>query len=415
MKYNQKHDNPLILGPHLKAEIFNQQTLADGGLLDLSLCSDEVQIEFYPAASRIDSRLELWRSRPDCQMYFNNLYTGFIVNPSVNAYAYQDDKQNVLAINSGLVWLLHELWFTFFSHPDFLNLIAGEKTNPPFCTLQKGFSSNQGIVGETSDRIIWRSHPRPFNDFRLLLSLVMSQMSIEFVFLHELGHLIQGHSAFLRLNDPSFRFNELESSRRSSGIDAKLFQAIEYDADGFAIQASLSNRIMLDYFEQHLEHKLGIGESSPKEMAFYFWAMAISGVMRLFSQQGLAISQHQSSTHPHPLLRAIAITFTAATSTALKDDPDKERIINLCCRASLDLADYWHKFQIPGYQYDPVADENLMMESATSLHSAGQVLKNTGYERTRYVEEKIDKVICNGAKVDMKRNRPNKLLKSDPE
>ena len=406
MKYIQAPGSLMILGPHKNADKFNQQISSYGGLLYVTQCLDGTKIEFLPVASHIDSIVRLWTEDAECRDFFNTINAGFIVNPVLNAFAYVDGSTKVLAITSGLVWQLHELWFTLFSHPEFLKDFGGKNINPPFSKLHNGFNPVYGNVSDSSKGLLWRPHPRPFNDFRLALAHIMSQMSIEFVFYHELGHLIGGHSKFLKEINPLFRMNELESKRRNSKINKELLQAVEYDADGFAVQVSVGNGVMLKYFERQQNTPSHKEEVNVKELAYYLWAMSLAGVMRLYSQQGRTIAEHELATHPHPLSRALAISMTIATSTALKDDPDKERIIDLCCKAAYDLSGYWRKYEIPGYKYDTVEDDNLLMKVVESTNYATKVLKDSYITRKKYEDEHILNIVRNGAYVDLTA-RPN--------
>jgi hypothetical protein len=391
-------DHPIILAPQPRADYFHNATIREGGLLDLAKCSRLTRNDFLPVALRIAARVDSWCEEPRCRRFFDRLYAGFVVNPSANAFAVWDPAGHILAVNTGLVWLLHELFCTLFSHPLFAPEIGGGSGDAePFDSIRQGFWPQSGIVHESPLGVFFRSHPRATNEHRQLVAVTMSQMAVEFAFYHELGHLVGGHAGFIAASAGTNGIHELDTRPAGAGIPIPLRRALEFEADNFAVQAAIANRLMLKYVDTTETYP---GESSPFERAYYCWSMALAGVFRLFSQQGLDIAGYDSRTHPHPLARALAAGLYAVGSTAMPEMPQRERFIDLCCRAPLDLARYWRQFQIPGHQFDTVADEGLLYDAERQLGSAIETLIPLQQELSRFAQADVLEAITKGAHPD---------------
>lgn len=387
-------DHPFVLGPQPRAMRFHQATLVEGGLLDLGGRPNQ---EFLAVGSKISAHLSEWL-RP-CKFFFDRLYAGFVVNPAPNAFAVRDGEDLFIGINSGLVWLMHEVFFTLFSHPNFLPDLGGQAdANVPFEHLEAGFSTHAGLASVPGG-LVSRSHPPTFNDVRDSLAFTTAQMAIEFTFYHELGHLVCGHPGFPGTRVGLEQFHELSTrGDRADLSGAEVAQALEYDADCFAVQVALANHLMGQYF--HVPEQAIQGYPTDLELSYYCWALAVSALFRIFAQHKPAIADSEATDHPHPLLRSLLITVTVATSTAIKEHPFRERIIELCAAAPRDLAYHWRDFRIPGHQYDPVLNPALFESARAAGHSAALALDQTAHARDYRMERSVHDTLTRGARLD---------------
>lgn len=271
--------------------------------------------------------------------------------------------------------------------------------------MSSGFFPDDGIVENSLYGLTFRHHPKPFNEQGAALASIISDMAIEFTFYHELGHLLGEHSAFVAQGDSAKAFHELSALRENTGTSITLLHALEYEADHFAIQTALSNGLMLDYIDEtssafYSPNNLALGNSRWIELSYYCWAMAVSSIFRLFSQQGLDIATYGSRTHPHPLTRAVAVGLWVSLLTALQGVSNRDWIIDVCARAPLDLSRYWREFKVPGHQYDPVANRDLLEDAAVQLASAIETILPLQEQLSRFERVDIIEVLTNGARTD---------------
>ncbi|WP_054768671.1 hypothetical protein [Lysinibacillus parviboronicapiens] len=132
----------------------------------------------------------------------------------------KSEKKSIISINKGV----------FIKIYDFYHSVLTEK-NPRFVQMAKY------PVEYVEDCVYDENEAKTLADFYVYLSL-------KFVFLHELGHIMSGHSAYLQsVNSKHDEFSlnmNLNEGEIVNGITAQQYQMLEIDADSFAATNMLS-------------------------------------------------------------------------------------------------------------------------------------------------------------------------------
>lgn len=96
-----------------------------------------------------------------------------------------------------------------------------------------------------------------------------------FIFLHELGHILNGHCKLLanKMHDTSYfmpmYYND--NNKPENETEALDIRTLEMDADAFAATQSM---IHLSYLYDHSEKEIEVPYMEPQDI-FYWWAFAI--------------------------------------------------------------------------------------------------------------------------------------------
>lgn len=211
----------------------------------------------------------------------------FIKQTTINAYAQNDAKFQVIQITRGLIDKMHGI---FFKSTGWLH---GE--------LAKNLEEHCRNIGRTAPSLTF-------------------ELFSKFVFLHELAHLLQGAKKQLPILQ--------EKNFKIKGKVSLVSQLREFDADILA-----SYQIcLLTVQKYHTElFKLKIDSSLPTDPLISFLALLLAGILAYF----LITSENtngfylEENTHPHPYVRLgyivemITLTYLGNESKFGKIDKDR--------------------------------------------------------------------------------------------
>ena len=396
-------DFPLIHGPQKRADAFHLATLSEGGLFDFDASTPQTQFDFKEAIRGISELIKRWYEFPNCKKFLDILHAGFVVNSEPNAFSLSAPELNVIGIYSGLAWVINEMWATLLCHNNFLPEIEHNKSfdkREIESRLRTGIFVTDGFLTETDHEMQWREHPwRHLSDSRLSIAAVLSAMSIQFVFYHEMAHLLLGHAEYVTAKT-GVSLHELERRRRNIPVPPYELQGLEFEADGVATCIALGSSSMLRHFSDEKTR-------DPRWMLsfYYVWGLSVEGVFRLFSQSTWDLVTYQISTHPHPFARGYGNWLNVLGNSSLEHHPLRENILNEYAKAMTDLAKYWHQFKMPGYDSDPIHDPNLWRThdgyrlAEGLLVRAVRALQNTRDERAKFELPEIRAAFTFGSEV----------------
>lgn len=216
------------------------------------------------------------------------IHVEFFDNPVFNAFATERSGQAFIGLSRGLVDQLHDAFDAVLGDENVLRALGlteealiGVGAQADFEQLPEDVRQNVGgIVGMA----------------RSQCALAMTTSALHFVFWHELGHIVNGHTLL-------HEYQMLLET--DSGIEK---QMLETDADAFAVSQSL-NELVRRYKSAHQLAFARIVYSNTTS-ALCCWYLSILIFFRFQVRPGPILENIEEHTHPPPILRHLLIVNT---------------------------------------------------------------------------------------------------------
>lgn len=217
----------------------------------------------------------------------------FINSPKFNATAFSDKNNHFVEINIGSIYLLDIFCKRLFSSPSIIpeakfEADSTEKYEMPF-------------IKNIDNGLIDCKYEFELDENRFFISYVMQDFCCTFIAMHELAHIICGHTTGYKNYFNTNVVQEFFSIKEVIFRGKHLRRAWEYDAD---ITASV-------LLSQYILHFLNIKKSQHLRDAFHFAnnakivGLIISSLFAMFAYMAkVEYKQNCKSVHPHPLIRA---------------------------------------------------------------------------------------------------------------
>ena len=389
-KYNIPMNN-------LRADIFHTAVEDKGGKLDIEAMHCVSREHYFePLIARMDDIVNHLRQSKSADSFLDDVYYDFVFNPLPNAFCRKRGGKYFIGINSGLVQIIHDVYFQLFSHPLFLPEIGNAAGEDPqrAGSFAHGFGARQSLAYSNSSFMTFREPPIPKCENRFLMARILSFLTVEFTFCHELGHILTGSLDYLSSLQDDATICELNSEKDNLPRDQKIQRHMEYSADSFAIFHALAEETMFQYFRE--EESISAFRFDLKELSYYGWFFCICILFRIFSQHGLPARHYRQESHPHPQMRIYGNWMNLRFSKVVNEDPDTERILDLCAKAVIDVGKYWTLFQIPGFQYDANSDSALTYDLAVEIQESKLGIYETLAKSREQTAGKVLSDIING-------------------
>lgn len=199
-----------------------------------------------------------------------NISFDFCVENEMNAWtSLLDDGSDYLVVNVGTLIELFSLTKTTFCQKDCFENIGIAKNE-----------NNTGVKGSFDEKncnLYFTGTPK--DSLRETASTYVALLAFSFIGKHELGHILNGHTAYLNkmyMNSKIGMRNEKITRCDEYCLDRR---TLEMDADAAAATASIDNVTMLyrDGFDEELSALF-----KKKEEIFGLWSFAICSVFMLF-------------------------------------------------------------------------------------------------------------------------------------
>ncbi len=272
--------------------------------------SDSTARQYFDGLPRVfrDCLAGFIAKYPNC--IIPEISVGFDRSIGINASVRQFAEQYHIVISAGLVLRLAKFLediasiTRFISHPRLplspISVMELDTDNP-----------GDQLLFETQPSV-WESRYVSTNNnspsIRRKISLEMFRIAILFVLFHELAHVLNGHFGFLLQDNPSDSQRLDEKPVKTSDYN-RTRHALELDADAFAMTYSFNYMAIASIKANNPFAELCSGEAS---WAFEVWYGAIFSLFVLLSgPQSTASVLQESDTHPHPLVRLIALAILA--------------------------------------------------------------------------------------------------------
>jgi hypothetical protein len=233
---------------------------------------------------------------------------GFAENREFNAFADRRSKDVVCIYTSAVrvMWSLFNAMMGIRETFPWIDDIdrLGENGAPPAKT-ELFFLPPPGSVTEAEESI------------RRKLALALFDVAMDFLLMHEIGHLWNGHVDLLHQKSASKPLQELHFGEENH-FEIDQAQALEFDADGFAIQKVFARAYHENQFAEFSEgllkdHRVPL--DGDHTATWYFTWFAVYSLFRAFDESR-SVLEIPLATHPPAELRqACLLTTVAAVCT----------------------------------------------------------------------------------------------------
>lgn len=383
---------------------FEQAVAKRGGSLSPTIYADEDHYQakhfrqlFEEPLTNVANLVE-WISEevPEARPLLERVRMGYVCNALPQAFIERKPDIYVIGVHSGLVDVIAQAVFTFFSSGDTFTRIGGPATEwagearfrlrhpkdeePIDVEKALGAGFNPWAVrGLEGGGYRFPEFPTPMNQERDRAAHLMACYAIEFAFLHELGHLLAGH--FEQFTGVATITDGAAKSPTSLSKDEN--HILELDADSMAVQFAAAGGLIAPLpwstpaFRNLFRDASSLastpmypGEFQPgggffdRNTLCYLWSAATSLLMLSFAQHEIPVRQWPSNDHPHPLYRVLHFVSTLQ-SCRMGNDPVFSDALNSWGESLRDLIQAWTAHQVPGTKLLRLADAEITELTAT--------------------------------------------------
>jgi hypothetical protein len=223
------------------------------------------------------------------------------------------------------------------------------------------------------DRLPSISRPRDFG--RAFAASALTEMAAAFCVLHEVGHVVGGHTGYLARRGDRTRLAELSLGTTVQGRSQALRRSWEFDADLLGASFLASYLLADDDTRAHFSEAFQV---SSEEARYILLARAVFALGILFHYMGQTSTRLATvSHHAHPFVRLAAVRqvlFAGAThQRGPRLDPRRLKLLfqdasNLAGRAWLELG-----LQMPALHGRGRVDVTVNREHRSLIRSTEQL------------------------------------------
>jgi hypothetical protein len=214
----------------------------------------------------------------------------YVENMGMNAFAFESGGHDFVGLYAGTIITIYRFFASLLAYPRLLMSIGNPLTEVEW-------------ISHTDDpKLIVSRIPK--DQARRSFAHLLATLAIDFLFAHEIGHLMNGHVKLIGKSKGSTFLAEFDSTRKTSE-EYLMRQALEMDADSFAVgqgvTTALGRASKLD--------SIGPPDwrqwySTPRQ-ALFAWTLAIYGLFRLFFRGEVNLSDLEIAIHPPPNIRLV--------------------------------------------------------------------------------------------------------------
>jgi hypothetical protein len=218
----------------------------------------------------------------------------YIENLEMNALAFESNDHDFVGVYIGAIVTIYAFFGFLLSYPRFLMSIG----NP----LAEGELNSTTLDPNQPMRL-------PKDAARRSYAHLLSTLAIDFLFAHELGHLMNGHVKLMKKRTGIPFLTEFDSTQRSRDENLVL-QTFEMDADSFAVGQGLATAVGRTGETQKVFPVDWRPWYSTPRQALFTWTLAIYAFFRLFYKGIANLDNLDSTNHPPPNIRMSMILST---------------------------------------------------------------------------------------------------------
>jgi hypothetical protein len=250
-----------------------------------------------------------------------HIYFDFFQDYNINALAMRLEADLCILISVGAWIKFSTLFNNLLSTPDFLPMIGDESNENPLDSQIKA-SSEAGITN------LWEvlTSPKrvPNDPIRKVASTVLTDIAFDYLVLHELGHIRNGH-LFLNLTANQIIEVEPPSHDQDSSLTR---QTLEMDADSHAVLRGLNSlfrRTGAAFTGPYKEALTIIHKTRQLNVSLYLTAIYV--LFRIFEQKPWQAEGVWLSTHPPASMRLFMNFMTIYSAAAQAKDEETLRLL----------------------------------------------------------------------------------------
>jgi len=226
-----------------------------------------------------------------------NIYFDFIDDGQFNAIATVLEDDYLILVTSGAVVSLPTLFRNLFSLPQFLPDVGDPSVETEVPPVSIGSASHHGSVVDAMP------YPErlPNCSIRSSAAARFSQTAMNFLLLHELGHIRNGHLRY-PLPGATGQLAEMEAVSQGEG-EALARHTLENDADSHAVVHGVNETRRLTGPSRADDRTLDEAMYATSEASLYAYLLPIYALLRCFSRGTWTADTIWTSTHPPPAMR----------------------------------------------------------------------------------------------------------------
>lgn len=344
-----------------KQQIFDKIFKADGGIFDIY---DDKNIKlkevYLPILSMANSTTNYLRNH-----FFNKyialpeIHFDFIYNDALNARATKYGDAYFIGIFTGAHWLIQDMFYKMFSTKSILPHLGNSSIESDEKKTLNAIITDFGISMDFNENNI----VYPLDDLRYFYATAYASFVIQFLILHEIGHIVRGHNGYLSSLINGFVWSEVEGSvNKSHGITFLDSQTLEMDADSFALnQSFLASANFIDnpslWDKQNPQLNL-LYRNFPN--ALEHWTFAIYSFFRLLGFNEINLEKARQRSHPPPAIRMGMLCGNIESLLHYWKIPDKEKIMSCIVESTIRAEKSFTDITFHNNQYGLFAESYIL-------------------------------------------------------
>lgn len=231
-------------------------------------------------------------TKPTPMVYFD-----FINDPTLNAVAAFSDKTGLIGFNGGGLVILYDLFSRILSHSGILREIGDPDSEKYSTPIMGNYCSNITTLKNFGD-LGYEKYKQifPVDNTRKNFSWFLFDIAFDFLFNHELTHILNGHVHYVEKN--------------KNNSDLLIFQTLEMDADCISVCKLLAFHVRVLKKMISPPHGYEQFYKDVKSLVFYIY-YAIATTFRIVADNPVYKERELSDfMHDKPRVRQISIAAT---------------------------------------------------------------------------------------------------------
>lgn len=166
---------------------------------------------------------------------YPDVYIGIVNGYNFNARAFKYEGHYFIGLNIGLIRIVKNFYNYLFSRTDvFKKVDCSKESNPEININLSDIDNYVDTIGDLFNKYEFEEIV-PRSDRRKKHAQIYAANAVTYLFLHEYGHIVNGHLDYSISKGKKFVFFE-SSNKRNGGL---INQCLEMDADSFAASKNI--------------------------------------------------------------------------------------------------------------------------------------------------------------------------------